>query len=627
MSQGLEERLSQALLLLQAGKLEDAATALETLVSEGLEDTDAFRILSSIRRGQERHAEAARWLEQALQKSPSDISLAEELGAELLRAEDYKGALGLAERITQGGSASTQGWTLLAHARRSMGRLDGASQALDQALKMEPDSAPVHYERGMLCTYLGQVGQAIQAFQRATELDPKHALAWVHLGNTLASRNNHVVGMAHIQKALKLAPRSSLVRLKAAMTFVQRGNLELTEKCLQPIFRRHPLHEEALSCKANVHELRGHYADAVETVRPILKGRMTRTNVAISFARSSLRLGRPQEGLDLLEEALKIGRPDAGISLLQHIRGDCLAKLGRYEDALRAYAHANSRTNQDHRPEAYTRVVDQVIATFPAESFEQRPRAKSSAEQTILIVGMPRSGTSLVEQILASHSRVIGLGELAELRMTSLVMQKLLQIKPWHQAMDTLSPENVQALGHWYRSRTWQRVQGLGEDPREQQGIVDKLPGNFIFLGLCAHILPGLRIVHTRRNPLDSCLSCFTQAFVGGGLGYSTRLDWLGRYYRDYERMMAHWKQVLPEPIFDVQYEELVRDPEPIARDLLAHCGLDWEPGVLDFHQAQRNINTASYHQVRKPIYTSSVNKHTPYLPWLGELVEALEGE
>jgi tetratricopeptide (TPR) repeat protein len=627
MSQGLEQRLSQALQQLQKGQLESAAMGLEGLVSEGLDSVDGLRILGSIRRRQERHIEAASWLGKALKKAPADIGLAEELLAEMLRAEDYHGALSMAERVTSGGHATVLGWTLLAHARRSMGRLELASQALDRAMEIDPGSAGVHYERGMLCTYEGRLGAAIEAFQRATELDPSLALAWVQLGATMAGQRGQVVGMAHIQKALKLSPRSSLVRLRAAMAFVQRGNLELAEKCLAQIFRRHPEHEEALSCLANIHELRGEYGKALETARPVLKGRLTRTNVAVSFARSCLRQGRAQEGLEVLDLALSVGRPDSGIRLLEHIRGACLAKLGRHEEALAAYTNANAKGTQEFNPSHFSSEVDQIIEAFPAESFARRPKARYRAESTILIVGMPRSGTSLVEQILASHSRVIGLGELAELQMTSLVMQKLLDIKPWYRAMDALSVDNLHSLGQWYQSRTRQRIIGLGQEPDGLLGVVDKLPGNYIFLGLCAHILPGLRIIHTRRNPMDTCLSCFAQAFTGGGLGFANRLDWLGGYYREYERMMAHWKDVLPEPIFDVQYEDLVTDPEPIAKGLLAHCGLDWEPGVLEFHRSQRNINTASYHQVRKPIYTSSVNKYEPYLPWLGELVEALEGE
>jgi hypothetical protein len=302
-----------------------------------------------------------------------------------------------------------------------------------------------------------------------------------------------------------------------------------------------------------------------------------------------------------------------------------LAKLGRHRQALEAYTHGNQLATGTYEPARHRQFVETLIEAFPAESFERRPRATRRAEETVLIVGMPRSGSSLVEQILSSHSRVVGLGELPELRLASLLLEKMTETRPWHHALDRLDAGQAQGLGKWYTDRVLQRARGQGESAPENLKRIDKMPSNFVFLGLAAHLLPGLRIVHTRRHPLDTCLSCFSQVFVGQGLGYSTRLDWLGQYYRDHERLMRHWQTVLPDPIFELQYEDLVTDPEPVVRGLLEHCGLDWEPGVLDFHQSGRNINTASYHQVRKPLYTSSVKKYEPYLPWLGELVEALD--
>ena len=620
---GLEQRLGQAMQWLERGQLEQAASALEQLVAEGLQSADLFGILADIRSRQERYDDAVQWGKKALsvQNKPA---VAISLLGYLLDAEQQSAALSLGESLTRSGELTGWGWALLCRARRANGRLDAASEAIEQALQMAPQSARVQNEQGELFQQQVRPQETMMAFQRATQLDPKMALAWANLGKALAHRGDQVGGIAEVHKALQLDPASTAVRLRASTAFLHRGHLDLARRTLEPVLRRHPAHAEARSVLANVEERQGHYAAARAVVQPLLQGASTPSNVVLSYARSCLRLGDAQEALDCVEQALTTQRSPGGRRLLYHLMGNALARLKRYGEAVEAHGRANALLERDYDPAHFQAECTAVIEAYSSKSWPDLPRAQTATPQTILIVGMPRSGTSLVEQILASHPQVMGLGELPEMRLVSILIEKMTDKKPWHQQLSQLSPEQVESLGRWYCERTAQRVQAQGGAADSLLGIVDKMPSNTLFVGLAAQIMPGLRIIHTRRNPLDSCLSCYTQAF-SEGLAYTTRFDWLGAYYRDQERLMDHWKTLLPGTILDVSYEALVTDPEPLVRRLLDHCGLDWDPAVLEFHQSGREVNTASYHQVRKPLYTSSVNKHTPYLPWLGELVEALE--
>jgi len=228
----------------------------------------------------------------------------------------------------------------------------------------------------------------------------------------------------------------------------------------------------------------------------------------------------------------------------------------------------------------------------------------------VFVLGMPRSGTTLIEQILASHPSVHGAGELATLG-------RLANGIGFPGAVPRLSAEDFTALGRRYLDRVEPLAAGKSR-------VVDKMPGNFLFAGLIRLILPNARIIHCRRDPVDTCLSCYMKLF-SGEQGFTYDLTELGRFHQGYQRLMAHWRDVLPpENFIEVDYESVVEDLEGQARRLIAFCGLDWNPSCLDFHQNTRAVRTASVTQVRQPIYKSSVGRWRRYQDHLGPLLAAL---
>jgi hypothetical protein len=230
---------------------------------------------------------------------------------------------------------------------------------------------------------------------------------------------------------------------------------------------------------------------------------------------------------------------------------------------------------------------------------------------------MMRSGTSLAEQILASHSAVYGAGELRDIDLlVATLPQRLGAAEGYPACLGRLDAAAVRALADEHLGRLRQRGGAAAR-------VVDKAPFNFLHLSLIVTLFPRARLVHCRRDPVDTCLSCYFQNF-GEPMGFTLDLRHLGLYYRAYERLMAHWARVLPVPVFELQYEELTADQEAVSRRLVEFCGLDWDERCLRFHETRRPVRTASTLQVRRPMYQSAVGRWKRYEAHLGPLLEAL---
>ena len=260
----------------------------------------------------------------------------------------------------------------------------------------------------------------------------------------------------------------------------------------------------------------------------------------------------------------------------------------------------------------------EIRAFFTAEFLARHQGLGDVSNMPVFIVGMPRSGTTLVEQVLASHKAVFGAGERTELRRTVERFSGPGGILPLWEAASTIGGDAFSRMGAAYVAA----MRPLAPDAAR---ITDKMPANFHFAGLIHMILPKARIIHVTRDPVDTCLSCFSKLFTSGQ-NYSYDLAELGRFHRACQRLMAHWREVLPADVFlEVRYESLVHDLEPEARRMLAHCDLPWDDACLEFHKTSRAVNTASMTQVRQPIYRGSVGRWRPGPALLRPLLEALE--
>ena len=267
-------------------------------------------------------------------------------------------------------------------------------------------------------------------------------------------------------------------------------------------------------------------------------------------------------------------------------------------------------------------VLERTRDVFTPEFLREHEGAGEPSPLPIFILGMPRSGTTLVEQILASHPRVFGAGEIGDFaEALREVGSAAAPGRQFPEAVSLMSGDHLRRLGADYVARIRAAAPTAAR-------IANKEVSNFRYVGLIHLALPNARVIHVRRDPTDTCFSCFTKLFVGNGLPYSYDLGELGRYYRAYEALMAYWRAVLPQgAMLETQYEEVVADVEGQARRLVSYCGLEWDARCLDFHRTERHVRTASLAQVRQPIYKGSVGRWRAYEAFLDPLRAELEPE
>ena len=374
---------------------------------------------------------------------------------------------------------------------------------------------------------------------------------------------------------------------------------------------------------AQAYAAQGRMDDAVAADRRALE--LAPAHVAAHSHLASLKRFTSCDDGDLAAiEALAAGEAlaDGDRSVLLFALAKAHEELGSYDRAFACLQEANALARQTVRwdPADAAEGLSRIREVFSAELLERLSGAGAPSELPVLIVGMPRSGTTLVEQILASHPAVHGGGERPDLieiaEVTSMLTNGGL---PFPDSVAGLSREDLLGLGEGYARR-------LGDLAPGAARVTDKTPRNFRFLGLVRVMLPKAKVIHCVRDPLDTCFSCYALNLVAQPYTYD--LGELGEYYVAYERLMEHWRDVLPPGwVLDVRYEELVADLEAESRRILAHVGVDWDNACLDFSSTDRTVMTASVTQVRRPVYTTSVARWRHFESHLGDLVDALGGE
>jgi len=434
-------------------------------------------------------------------------------------------------------------------------------------------------ERAALAMNARNWPDAIRAYREVLRADPDNAVAWANLGGAYIETGDAAKAEEALDKALRLAPDSIPVLGNMANLKKQTGDSAGAEQCYREILAREPSSARAWQEMAQVKR----------------------------FA-----AGDPDiEAMRRLHQAGTQG--DEGRMHIAYALGKALEDAGDYDAAFPYVAEANGLKRKTIRfdIDAHRAAMDELMRVFDAAMLARAGGAGFDDERPVFVLGMPRSGTTLVEQILASHPAVYGAGELE-----SMSEAAARHISGFPAGAGLLAPAGFKAIGRDY-------VRALVRDAGKAQRVTDKMPRNFLFIGVIALALPKARIIHCRRSPMDTCLSAFTLHFPRGQ-EFSYDLAELGTYYRLYRRLMDHWHRVLPGRILDVAYEDVVAEPERKARELIEHCGLEWDDACLDFHRTKRQVMTASATQVREPVHRRSVARWRRFERHLAPLREAL---
>lgn len=511
----------------------------------------------------------------------------------------------------------------MAKALKELGRLQEAEQAYGRALDLKPQWPEAFNNLGNVLLELGKLEEARASFEQALRINSRYAEALVNLGNVLKLQGQSAQAVTNYRRALEINPNFATAYKSLGGALIILGQLDEALACYRQAGRLDPADIGMIAAEAAILERQGLADQAYATIKPYIDNGPP--NLEIGNALSALcdQVGRCDEAIALLEKGLA---QEHGFLQLQR-RIVAHFNLGRLYDRKGEYdkAFAHFKTGNDLKPnsfdrEGFAKGMEELPSVFNAEFMRDAPRATHGSQRPIFIVGMPRSGTSLVEQILSSHPQVYGAGELDDINNLSADMCKMLSSSSGYPAcVRELTEDGCNRLATRYLDRLAQ----LSPDTRY---VTDKMPQNFLHLGLIALLFPQAHIIHCMREPLDTCLSCYFHDFASYH-PYVYQLENLGLYYRHYQRLMRHWREVLPLPIHDVSYEALVEDQEAVTRDMLAFCGLEWDARCLRHHENKRFVNTLSYSQVRKPIYKGAVQRWRHYEAYLEPLKQALAGE
>lgn len=592
-------------------------------------------------------ADAETLCRRVLERQPNHLA-----GLQLLAA--IAGQLGvphrgieLLEKVVELQPHSADARIRLAKLLRQDGRVPEALAALDKAIELQPDSAGAYIDLGVI--HLAELAddKALACFTRASEISPDLVIGHFNTGLALERQGRNGEAVAAYRRAIAIAPDFAPAHVKLGSLLLHDGERHEALDCFRRAAAAQPGTAMASLCEARLLIEEEKAAAAEAPARRAIELDSANSDAHCLLGMILMLLGRFREAAAAYDLGLALNRGQIGAyhelahvkklteadrpliaemewllkerRLPEEAQADLHFALGKAYDDLRDYQSAIRHIDDANRLKrpvvgpyqaaGHTAGIDRQIRTFTADFFARNALLGSDSERPILIVGMPRSGTTLVEQILSSHPAVAAGGELPF----------------WGEQSDEFRINRLREVHPaWIERAARDYLATLSEISPTAARVTDKRPQNFHYLALAHAVFPRARIIHCRRHPIDTCLSIYFQNFARR-IDFAYDRDDLVAFYRQYLRLMAHWRSVLPTDRFcEVQYEELVADPEPVTREIIAFCGLEWDDTCLHSERNQRAVRTASVWQARQPIYRTSVARWQRYEPWLGSLRDLL---
>jgi tetratricopeptide (TPR) repeat protein len=505
---------------------------------------------------------------------------------------------------------------------KAQGKLEEATACFQRAISLRPNDAKAHGQLGEISASQKKFSEAIVHYRRAVAANPDDAISWNALGGTLldraASQDDFTEAEKCYRRAISCRPDTPEFHANLAVLLREHGRYDEAFTCYQRALESKPGYPEAVAGLAQIYEYRGDFDRGYALLRPLIESGTDNSTVALAYAAVSRHVDKRVEAAEFLERLVQQQMKSSyELRSMYFALGKLYDAMREYDKAFDRYQQANSLGTARFDIKQNEQAFDDLIRIFSAENLARWPRAANRSGLPVFIVGMPRSGTTLVEQILASHPEVYGAGELPDIHRIVVTLPTTLgSSAPFPQCVADISQKHVDEITerHLATLRGFSGTAGW---------VTDKMPHNFLALGLIDMLFPGARVIHCMRDPIDTCLSIYFLPF-NPSHPYADDLTHLGIYYRQYQRLMAHWRSVLRIPILDVQYEELVNNQEQVSRKMVEFCGLEWNEQCLRFHESGRTVSTHSYDQVRRPIYKKSVARWKNYEKHLTPLIEAL---
>jgi tetratricopeptide (TPR) repeat protein len=497
----------------------------------------------------------------------------------------------------------------LGNALRETGRLAEARQSYAEALRINPALAMTYNNMGQALQEENSLGDALAWYQQALQLDPSSARIHSNAASLLAQQEKFDNALAVYRRALELDPTYAEAHCGIGGVRHEQGHFEEAQAHYREALRHKPDLPAAHCALGTVREELGDFNDAESCWRTALRFDPRQAGAYAALA-TLLRGKLPDEDLAGMHKLLADpDLHDGRRSALQFGLAQVFDARGAYQEAAESLGQANAlalagrqKRGQGYDPAAHARFIARMIAVCSPAFFERTRGIGLESDRPIFIVGLPRSGTTLTEQILASHSQVFGAGEqrLARDDFEALAPREDLALE----ALARLDQTTARRVGA-------QHLERLGQLNNDRRHVADKMPDNYMYLGFLAALFPQAKFIHCRRDLRDIAVSCWMTHF--SQIPWANDPGHIATRFEEYRRLMDHWRQVLPVAVLEVDYEETVADLEGVARRLVSWCGLEWEPGCLAFHEGTRPVRTASVSQVRQPIYQRSVARWKHY--------------
>ncbi len=604
--------------------------------------------------------EAAEVLEAAVKLDPNNAQVLNNLGIIAYERRNFAQAVDYYRRALALNPNMAEALNNLGNALRMTGDIDGAMHAYQEALTQRAVYPEVYNNLGTLLQQDRKLEEAEHALRKAIQQNARYVEAHTNLATLLFAQQNEVEALRILGEALKFAPSSVPTLLLTAKIQLKRNNLQAAEQAARLALKEEPESTEALTLLGQVLHETDRYDEAIDVLDRALQ-KSPENPEALNFYGVALKsVGRLDDAREYILKALRLNdgmygayanlndlvdfsegigeelfnRMEAIFESVPNKEADPFLALhfayakalddrGQHEKALEHYIIGGrmKRAQLDYKEDETHGFFDAIRDAFPKEAFENRKYEGLDDDRPVFIVGMPRSGSTLVEQILSSHPDVYGAGEVKYLaRALGQLRDRFPSLPKYPDMMAKITPAQLGITAKNYQ-------QALSQGAGDAKRITDKLLTNYFFLGLINLLFPKAKVIHTQRDPVDTCLSGFTKLFKDD-MPHSYDLAELGRYYGKYRELMEHWEKVLPEGFMTtVVYEDVVADTEKEARRLIEFLGLPWNEKCVDFHKSDRPVKTASVAQVRKPIYKTSVQRWKKYGAGLQPLVDAVGGK
>lgn len=639
--------------LILAGEPGKAREVLELAVTLPEPDGAAYNRLATARQICDDPAGAKAAFEEALLREPGRAEVHCNLGGVCLQLGELEEGLMHYERalhLMPDLPPAVKGRTTVLVA---LGRTDEEIIELEERLEVEPDSIFLRQRLAFLLEASDRVEEACSILKDAHGVDAKNVAVLMQLGKLLFSLNRFQSALNFLSLALEVEPAGKPIKNLLARIYCEMRKYDEAYEIIEELLADNSEMPVFLLTRAHIHSECNKFDQAEKDLRKIIEMHPGSADAWGRLGHVLMLTGRIDEAVECHQRASELN-PTALASLIEArsfpddpqvieqmvslsenplmpkepraSMSFALTKLfEKQKEYDRAFNYANQGNELVHRmisfePDRNHRIVQRLKQVYSKRLFARFEGAGSNSSRPVFVVGMPRSGTTLTEQILCSHPDVYGAGELGYLGAITRLMPRVLKTRKTY-------PLCLQQLEEWMAEHGaayyLKKIAALDDTAVR---VVDKMPHNFMNVGLIALIFPNARIIHVNRDLRDIAISnYFTNFKRHGGLGYSFSLENIGHMLNDYQEIMAHWRKVLPMPIFELQYEELVENPEEMSKKLFEFIGLDWDERVMEFYKTERAVKTASVWQVRQPIYKTSKERWRQYEKHLGPLLEVLD--